>query len=56
VDLDEILCRGDDAEGDVDSILLNFVDSTIPKRQTFKFLRWCKFEPIGGFGWNFVWR
>jgi hypothetical protein len=43
VDLDEILCEGDDVEDDIDSILLNLIGSTIPNRQTLKFLRWCKF-------------
>jgi hypothetical protein len=31
VDLDEILYVGNDIEGDFDSILINPVDSTIPK-------------------------
>jgi hypothetical protein len=52
VDLDETLY----VEDDIDSIVLNLVASTIPRRRTFKLLRWCKFEPIGGFGWHFVWR
>jgi hypothetical protein len=38
--LDEILYDGDDVEDDIDSILLNLVASTIPKRRTFKLLRW----------------
>jgi hypothetical protein len=42
VDLDEILYGGDDIEGDLDSILLNPVASTISKWRTFKFLRWAQ--------------
>jgi hypothetical protein len=48
VDLDEILYEGDDVEDNIDTMLLNLVASTIPKRRTFKFLRWCKF-------WNDWW-
>jgi hypothetical protein len=41
---------------------INLVASAIPKWRTFKLLRLCKrnalitFEPLGGFGWNSVWR
>jgi hypothetical protein len=62
VDLDEILYGDDDIEGDLDSILLNPVASSIPKWRTFKLLRWVKgntlvtFEPFDGFGYNFEWR
>jgi hypothetical protein len=62
VDLDEILYGDDDIEGDLDSIPLNPVASSIPKWRTFKLLRWVKantlvtFEPFGGFGYNFEWR
>jgi hypothetical protein len=41
VDLDEILYGGD-VEDDIDSILLNLVASTVPKRRTFRLLRWVK--------------
>jgi hypothetical protein len=40
VDLNEILCGGDDIEDDLDSILPNPVASTIPKWWMFKLLRW----------------
>jgi hypothetical protein len=51
VDLDENIYRGDDIEGDLDSILLNLVASTIPKWRTFNPLWWAQlFEPTGGFG------
>jgi hypothetical protein len=40
VDLDEILCGGDDIEDDLDSILLNPVASAISKLKTYKLLRW----------------
>jgi hypothetical protein len=33
------LYEGDDIEGDLDFILINPIDSTIPKWQTFKLLR-----------------
>jgi hypothetical protein len=36
VDLDEILYAGDGIEDAIDSVLLNFIDLTIPKWQTFK--------------------
>jgi hypothetical protein len=42
VNLDEILCEGDDIENDLDSILLNPVTSSISKWRTFKFLRWAR--------------
>jgi hypothetical protein len=42
VDLGEILCGGDDIEGDLDSILLNLVASTTSKWWTFKLLRWAQ--------------
>jgi hypothetical protein len=41
VDLDEILYGDDDTEGDLDSILLSLVVSTISKWRTFKFLTWA---------------
>jgi hypothetical protein len=40
VDLDETLYGGDDAEDDIESVLLNLVASTIPKLRTFKRLSW----------------
>jgi hypothetical protein len=43
VDLGEILYGGDGIEDDLDSILLNPVASTVPKRRTFKLLRCYKF-------------
>jgi hypothetical protein len=42
VDLDEILYGDDHIEGDLGSILLNPVASTIPKWLTFKLLRWVQ--------------
>jgi hypothetical protein len=42
VDLDEILYGDDGLEGDLDSILLNAVASTIPKWRMFKRLRWVQ--------------
>jgi hypothetical protein len=42
VDLDEILYGDDGIEGDIDSILLNFVASTLPNWRTFKLLRWAR--------------
>jgi hypothetical protein len=42
VDLDEILYEDDDIEGDLDSIPLNPVASTIPKWRTFKLLWWVQ--------------
>jgi hypothetical protein len=42
VDLDEILYGDDDIEGNLDSILLNPVASTIPKWWTFKLLWWVQ--------------
>jgi hypothetical protein len=42
VDLDEILCGGDDIEDDLDSICSNPVASTIPTWPSFKFLRWVQ--------------
>jgi hypothetical protein len=42
VDLDEILCGGDDIEDDLESLLLNAVTSTIPKWPSFKLLRWVQ--------------
>jgi hypothetical protein len=42
MDLDEILYEGDDIEGDLDFILINPIDSTIPKWWTFKLLRWVQ--------------
>jgi hypothetical protein len=42
VDLDEILHGGDYIEGDVDSILLNPVASTISKWRTFNLLKWAQ--------------
>jgi hypothetical protein len=42
VDLDEILYGGDDFEGDLNSILLNPVATTISKWWTFIFLRWVQ--------------
>jgi hypothetical protein len=42
VDLDEILYGDDDIEGDLGSMLLNLVASTIPKWLTFKLLRWVQ--------------
>jgi hypothetical protein len=42
VDLYEILCGGDDIEGDFDSILLSPVSLTISKWRTFKLLRWAQ--------------
>jgi hypothetical protein len=42
VDLDEILCGGNDIEDDVDSILFNLVASTTTKWETFKLLRWAQ--------------
>jgi hypothetical protein len=42
VDLDEILCGGDDIEDDLDCIIFNAAASTIPKWRTFKLLRWVQ--------------
>jgi hypothetical protein len=42
VDLDEILYGSDDIEDDLDSILCNAIDLTIPKWRKFKLLRWLK--------------
>jgi hypothetical protein len=42
VDLDEILYGDDDIEGDLDSIILNPLASTISKWWTFKYLRWVQ--------------
>jgi hypothetical protein len=42
LNLDEILYGDDDIEGDLDSILLNPVASTITKWRTFKLLRWAQ--------------
>jgi hypothetical protein len=42
VDLDEILYGDDGIEGDLDSIPLNSVASTIPKWRTFKLLWWVQ--------------
>jgi hypothetical protein len=42
MDLDQILYGDDDIEGDLVSILLNSIASTIPKWQTFNLLRWAK--------------
>jgi hypothetical protein len=42
VDLDKILYGGNDIKGDLDSILLNTVTSTISKWRTFKLLRWAQ--------------
>jgi hypothetical protein len=42
VDLDTILYGDDDIVGDVDSILLNPVASTMPKWRTFKLLLWVQ--------------
>jgi hypothetical protein len=42
---------GDNIEGDLDSILLNPIASTIPKWRTFKLLRLGEtFQQIGGLG------
>jgi hypothetical protein len=44
------------------SHVFNLVTSAIRKWWTFKLLRWVQrntlitFEPIGGFGWHFLWR
>jgi hypothetical protein len=48
VDLNEIFYGEDDTEGDLDSILLNPVASTIPKWRTSEM--GATFELIGGFG------
>jgi hypothetical protein len=40
VDLDEILYGGDTTEGDLDTIFIIIVASTIPQWRTFKLLRW----------------
>jgi hypothetical protein len=42
MDLDEILCGGDDIEGDLDSILFNAIASTVPKCRKFKRPRWVQ--------------
>jgi hypothetical protein len=42
VDLYEMLYGCDDIEGDLDSILLNAVASTIPKWWAFKLMRWMQ--------------
>jgi hypothetical protein len=42
VDLYEVLYGGDDIGGDLDSILLNDVASTISKWRTFKLLWWAQ--------------
>jgi hypothetical protein len=42
VDLDKILYGSDKIEGDLDSIQLNPVASTIPKLRTFQLLRWVQ--------------
>jgi hypothetical protein len=42
VDIDEILYGGDGIEYHLDSILFNYVASTIQKWWTFKLLRWVQ--------------
>jgi hypothetical protein len=42
VDLDRILYESDDIKGDLDSILLNPVASTLSKCRTFNLLRWSQ--------------
>jgi hypothetical protein len=42
VDFNEILYGGDDIKDGLDSILLNYVASTISEWRTFKFLRWAQ--------------
>jgi hypothetical protein len=42
VDLDKILCGGDDIEDDLLSILFSAVASIIPKWRMFKLLRWVQ--------------
>jgi hypothetical protein len=42
VDLDKGSHERDDIEGDIDSLLLNPVASTIPKWLTFNLLRWAQ--------------
>jgi hypothetical protein len=42
VELDEIVCGGDDIEDDLDSILFNAVALTVPKWRTYKLLRWSQ--------------
>jgi hypothetical protein len=42
VDLDEIWYGSDDTEGNLDSILINYVASTISKWRTSKVLRWAQ--------------
>jgi hypothetical protein len=42
VNLDEIMCGGDDTEDDLDSLILNAVALIIPKWWKFKHLRWVK--------------
>jgi hypothetical protein len=48
--MDEILYGDDDFEYDLDSVLFNPVASITSKLGTFKLLRRCTFELIGGFG------
>jgi hypothetical protein len=40
MNLDEILYGGNDAEDDIDSVLLNIIVLTIPKCRRFHLLRW----------------
>jgi hypothetical protein len=42
VDLDEILYGSYNIEDDLNSIVFNFVASTIPKCRTFQLLRWVQ--------------
>jgi hypothetical protein len=39
LDLDKIVYRGDDIEGNLNAILFNLPASTIPERRTFKLVR-----------------
>jgi hypothetical protein len=41
-DFDDLLCGGDDIEGDLDAIISSPIASTIPKWQMFKLLRWVQ--------------
>jgi hypothetical protein len=62
LDLDEILCGGDEIEDDLEAMFSNTIASVIRKWRMFKFVLWVQsnplitFESIDMFGLSFVWR
>jgi hypothetical protein len=60
VDLDEMLCGGDESLVDLGAIFPNTVASSFTKRQTFTFLKLAqrnlliRFEPVFEFGLTFA--